>query len=380
MKAQDYKVLSVESLPLDMSAREEIRTDENDRQCALFRIATQDISSAMKEGFYFGSDYGAYVVERFIVDGEIWVWVSPGLKTLKIKHVKLGQYEVHMPNYGIKVESLHTYKIVIQGSGEALGPETPTQQFLVFNVTPPDASLTVNGERWPLEDGFAQNKVNFGRYVYHIEFTGYHSIMDSVEVDNPEKMVFVKKELKKEEVIKKKERPFVKTLNFMTVNYAYSVAPQSSFGFTYGQVARFGWFISLMTNGSFKGQNSAAGICHNEDGVVWDETEYGSQPYYNGESMKARNSVVIGGVARLAKPLYVKLGAGYGFRNLFWLTEDGDYYYNKDYSYRGLEISGGLQFHLGSVVVSMEASALPEWGVEGYGYYLEGKFGLGYAF
>jgi len=389
LKAQDYKVLSVESLPLDMSAREEIRTDEDGRQCALFRISTQEIASAFKEGFYFGSDYGAYVVERFIVDGEIWLWVSPGLKTLKIKHTKLGQCEVYMPNYGIKVESLNTYRIVIQGRGEALVTEgASTQQFIVFNVTPPDAVVTVNGVPWPLVDGFAQKKVEFGKYEYCIEAPNYQLECGTVEVNDPEKMAFVKKELKPEKgsnqannetAPKKKERQPVKTLNFLTLNYAYTIAPQSSFGFTYGRAGRFGWFISLMSNGGFRA-NSAAGTCWSNDsevpdGWVFDDSfeDGGWLPYYNGEYITDRNSLIVGGIARLAKPVYLKLGVGYGFRNLYWLTEDDTYYLNAQHSYNGVETLAGLQLDLGGFVLSLETVTTDF-------KYLEGKLGLGYAF
>ena len=40
---------------------------------------------------------------------------------------------------------------------------------------------------------------------------------------------------------------------FVTLNGAYSVAPQWSFGVSFGQLKRFGWFVSLMTNGNFIG-------------------------------------------------------------------------------------------------------------------------------
>lgn len=162
---------------------------------------------------------------------------------------------------------------------------------------------------------------------------------------------------------------------FVTLNGAYSVAPQWSFGVTFGQVKRFGWFVSLMSNGGFRA-SSAAGSCYANlgDGMPdgWDY-ETGSMPYYNGEYMTDRNSVIIGGIGRLAKPLYFKVGAGYGFRNLYWLTEDDTYYLNESYSYKGLEMSAGMQLNLGGFVMSLEA-------VTTSFKTLEGKFGLGFAF
>ena len=142
LKAQDYKVVSMEPLPLDMTAREHIKQDERGRQCAVLRIATQNISPELREGFHFECDYASFVVEKQIVEGEIWVWVSPGMKTLKIRS-KLGNVDLHTANYGVKVESLHTYRIVIQGTmaPNSDGQPEVKQQYLAFQISPADADL-----------------------------------------------------------------------------------------------------------------------------------------------------------------------------------------------------------------------------------------------
>ncbi|MBO6025585.1 MAG: SUMF1/EgtB/PvdO family nonheme iron enzyme [Bacteroidales bacterium] len=113
--AQDFEILSVESLPTDMSARKEIKTDNSDRQCALLRIATQNIDPAQRDRFLFKPDLGSEVVERATRDGEIWLWVSPGLKYLRIMHRDLGQYELRLMDYVASIEALHTYRVVIKG-------------------------------------------------------------------------------------------------------------------------------------------------------------------------------------------------------------------------------------------------------------------------
>lgn len=190
MQAQDYKVIGMESLPTDMTAREHIKTDENGRQCAIFRIATQNITSEQREGFYFQGDYGSYVVERSIVAGEIWVWVSPGLKTLKIFHDKLGRWELHTANYGIMVEALHTYKIVLQGTTVSNTNEKleVTQQYLAFQITPSHATLEVNGEKWKVgNDGSAIKYVPFGNYSYRVQAMDYHLFEGTVFVDDARK-------------------------------------------------------------------------------------------------------------------------------------------------------------------------------------------------
>lgn len=196
LKAQDYKVVSMEPLPLDMTAREHIKQDERGRQCAVLRIATQNISPELREGFHFECDWNSFEVGHSIVDGEILVWVSPGLKTLRIKHAKLGTVELHTTIYGVTVEALQTYRIVLRGT--AVGPSpgnTVTKQFLLFDVTPKDAMVTVNGTPWVVTDGVAQKMVDFGTYEYRIEAQDYHPIEGRIEVDDPDNKVVVKKTL-----------------------------------------------------------------------------------------------------------------------------------------------------------------------------------------
>ena len=154
---------------------------------------------------------------------------------------------------------------------------------------------------------------------------------------------------------------------FGTLNFAYSAAPQMSFGFSVGQVKRFGWFVSAMTSGSFNGF-SAAGNC-DADGYLDD----GSLPLYSGETSKDRLSVMAGGLMGLTDNLYARVGVGYGVRNLCWQTEEGQYYRNAPYSVSGVDVSAGLQAHFGMFVVSAEA-------VTTNFKTLEGKLGLGVAF
>ena len=596
LKAQDYKVLSMESLPLDMTAREHIKQDERGRQCAVFRIATQNITPEQRMGFHFECDWNSFVVERQIVDGQIWVWVSPGLKTLKIKHTTLGQWDLHTSNYAITVEALHTYKIVLQGTATASNTNAITKQFLVFDITPKDAMLTVNGTPWPVIDGVAQKMVDFGTYEYRIEVKDYHAVTGKVDVYDPDNKVTVKKSLapafgylkiegdrdilykawvyidnangsdalqspqrlgsgqhevrilhpmyqayqqmvtikdnetytlkvnlnanfanvtlkvdadaeiwvngekkgiriwtgnleagsyivecrmkdckptreekditadmngqtltlpvpqpltgmlvlnstpamaeiyidgerkgetpmrinklnvgkhslrlvkegykplnksfniedgktleleekmeaeapivkpekpKKEEKLnpekEKPAKPTAPSVWFATANAAYSLAPQASFGFSVGQVKRFGWFVSMMTNGSFKGMSTALS-CH-ADGYL----DNGAYPLYSGESAKDRLSIIAGGMMRLSDMFYAKVGVGYGMRNLCWKDVNGQYYRNIGYSVTGVDVSAGLQMHVGKLALSLEC-------VTTNFKTIEGKLGLGMTF
>lgn len=598
MKAQDYKVLSMESLPLDMTAREHIKQDERGRQCAVFRIATQNITPEQRAGFHFECDWNSFVVERQIVDGQIWVWVSPGLKTLKIKHTTLGQWDLHTSNYAITVEALHTYKIVLQGTATASNANAITKQFLVFDISPKDAMLTVNGTPWPVIDGIAQKMVDFGTYEYRIEVKDYHVITGKVDVYDPDNKVTVNKSLapafgylkiegdrdilsrasvyidnangsdalqspqrlgsgqhevrvlhpmyqayqqtvtikdnetytlkvnlnanfanvtlkvdanaeiwvngekkgirswtgnleagsyivecrmkdckpsreeknitadmtgqtltlqvplpltgmlvlnstpamaeiyidgerkgetpmrinqvtvgkhtlklvkqgyktvnktftiedgktleleekleaeapvgvqpekpKKEKKVEpkpKKEKPAKPTAPsvwFATANAAYSLAPQASFGFSVGQVKRFGWFFSAMSNFGFK----AMQYNYTADANGYVDGEY---PYYTGEKCSLRISVMGGAMMKVAEPLYLRAGVGYGMRVKSWYTKDNQLVKMPDDSWTGVDVSLGAQLHLKGFVISLEAVTTSFKDVEV-------KVGVGYSF
>ena len=154
---------------------------------------------------------------------------------------------------------------------------------------------------------------------------------------------------------------------FVTANVAYSFAPQTSFGFSVGQVKHFGWFVSAMTNGGFTGMGNLPKA--DAQGFV----EGGYLPMYNGQTTTDRLSVIAGGMIRVADPLCIRVGAGYGVRNLCWQDKDGQWYKMKDNSVQGVDVSAGLQLHLSGFVLSVEA-------VTTNFQTLEGKLGLGYAF
>lgn len=364
LAAQDYKVLNVDPLPTDMSARENDKLDEKGRQCALFRIATQNISPEMREGFHFEPDYGSWVVDRVINGGEIWLWVSPGIKTLKIIHNRWGRYELHLNNYVARVEPLTTYRIVIQGletdpSQVVVAPEVP-QQYLVFHITPINATLEVDGEIWPMSwEGTARKRVKEGTHVYLVQAPDYGREEGEVMVKDTAAVVRVNlKALPREN--KKTNR----WDTFITLNGSY--AP-FSMGFSVGQVKRFGWFVSAMTNGSFKGKGSLPQV--DTQGFLDD----GHLPMYNGTKAIDRLSVIAGGMMRVVEPLYVRVGVGYGVHNLCWQDKELNWYKIKGYSFQGVDVSAGMQAHFGDFVVSLDA-------VTTNFQTLEGKLGLGYAF
>ena len=138
-------------------------------------------------------------------------------------------------------------------------------------------------------------------------------------------------------------------LTFINANVAYSVAPQLSYGLTFGQVKRFGWFVSAMSNFGFQAMNTQLEC--DGDGYI-----DGNISYYTGEKATTRLSVMAGAVIRVAEPISLKVGAGYGMRNLAaWQDSNEQWVKILGYSYSGLDLSAGMMMTLGKMNVSLDA-------------------------
>ena len=155
--------------------------------------------------------------------------------------------------------------------------------------------------------------------------------------------------------------------NFFTLNAAYAPYPQASFGFSAGQVRRFGWFVSVMSNGSFSGYGTS-GSC-DKDGY----TSEGYLPIYSGEVSKMRLSLMAGGMMRISGSWLARVGVGYGIRTLCWEVEDGSWLRNEAFSASGLDLSAGLQLHWKGVAFSAEVVTTQFKNIEG-------KIGVGVVF
>ena len=130
-------------------------------------------------------------------------------------------------------------------------------------------------------------------------------------------------------------------INFITLNAAYSSAPQTSFGLTYGRVKRVGWYVSAMSGLDFTGFNT---IDENYEEVI-----------LTGETASTRLSVMGGFITRIAGPVYFKVGAGYGMRMKVCETIDGNYVEYKPDTFKGVDLGAGLQFNLRNITFGVDA-------------------------
>ena len=137
------------------------------------------------------------------------------------------------------------------------------------------------------------------------------------------------------------EKYLSRGVNFITLNAAYSIAPQTSFGFSFGSVKKVGWFVSAMSNFDFIGFNTI------------------DKPYeeviLTGNAKDTRISVTGGVIAKIGGPVYFKAGAGYGMIIRCCETASGDYVEYTPNTYKGVDFTAGLQLNLRNLTIGIDA-------------------------
>lgn len=255
---------------------------------------------------------------------------------------------------------------------------------------PDEAVVYLDGEKVG-ETPFKKSNVLIGVHTLRFEKKNYDNLTKTIEVKEGEIMtlneslsVKVEKiqnvenkrvEPKKEYV--KIEKPVEKKstkqrkgngdgMFFCTLNAAYSIAPQWSFGLTVGSVKSVGWFATVMTNFNFK---KAELECDGNGLVTEGVNSY--YPVYT-KSSTSRCSIMGGLVFSLGKTTALRAGLGYGFRNKYWETQDGKLVKSTSESFKGLDCTAGIQFSFNGFVLSVDA-------VTTSFKTMELKFGIGFG-
>ena len=182
LMAQNIFVKSFKPLVGDMTttSQEGKRIDQNNEVAALIRVVTSETGFAFEAG-------AMGVVDTKQKVGEIWVWVPRGSRRISIMHQQLGILRDY--RYPVEIEADRTYEMVLTTAKvETLVKEEVRMQYLVFQITPPNAVLTVNDELWEVStNGTAMQFVDFGTYTYRVQAKGYHPDAGKVTVNDPTK-------------------------------------------------------------------------------------------------------------------------------------------------------------------------------------------------
>lgn len=192
-----FDVMDFKYDPNDLTARTSGTKvmDQNGELCALIKIETTETGTWFFDVGMLGVRQWEHQNEAH--PAEIWVYVPHGVTWITIQHNVFGK--VNHYKFPCSIEKGCTYVMkLITGHVEPVIIYTLTQQYLVFNVTPKDATVTVDGEIWPVDsDGRAENQVPIGKkYSYSIEAKDYHTEVGMVEVSDAAKKVEKNIELK----------------------------------------------------------------------------------------------------------------------------------------------------------------------------------------
>ena len=167
------------------------------------------------------------------------------------------------------------------------------------------------------------------------------------------------------------ETPDSKKTRTMVMPVA-GVGSTVSYGLMVGVVKKWGWYLKAKYD--FKSQETEA-----ECTSLGTNTQ-GTPMWFTGETATTRMAVTTGVMRRLAKPLYLYMGAGFGYKKLAWEMADGvsgtnsdKWAENVDDSYTGIEADLGLVLRTGNVAFTA--------GVQSNSFkYFEATVGIGIMF
>jgi len=171
--AQEIKIEDFQKLDRDMSARTAKMKDVNGELCALLKIETT------RKGFEFS---GCNIEKTEQKTGEIWVFVSPGVKFITIKHKDFGVLRNFQFPQSIEGGTVYTAKLIAVGAD----PNAVTDNYLVIKTQLTDAKIYINNEYvgpMAVSKYLPINQV----HSYRIEAFNYHTVEGKVTLSEEEK-------------------------------------------------------------------------------------------------------------------------------------------------------------------------------------------------
>ena len=302
------------------------QTDDNNQPYAVLKVKTENINDKQRRELNFQGDARTFFEIEYR-DGEVWIYISYYATFLKISHPDLSSTEFYFP---FDMKGKKGYELTL-----------------------------VNNSKSDIDE----QKLNDIQERLNMLETTTNEVAAKTDQNSQELAETQAK------VQAKNDAPAVRTVesySFLTLNAAYNNYGKLSYGLTIGSMKKMGWFVSVMSNFNFKGL-SAEHECNNEFFV---DKYY---PFYTGNEVYASLSANGGVMFKLVDELALKVGAGYGIRNLAYEMVDKKYVKNTDVSTAGLEVVVGAQYKLGKLIVSIDMVTT------NFKYY-EAKLGLGMGY
>ena len=190
LQAQNLAVQSFRMDETDLTANTAGTTviDQNGNKCALIKVITT------QTGFSFDcGSLGIVKTEQHV--GEVWIYVPEGVKRLTISHPLLGQVRDY--DLGQTLKRARTYVLhLTTGEVQTTVKQARTSQFVLFQLSPTNAVVTLNGEMLTTQDGTATKMMRFGTYDYQVQAPKYLPEVGKVTVNDPKNKHIVNVQLK----------------------------------------------------------------------------------------------------------------------------------------------------------------------------------------
>ncbi|MBQ0088082.1 MAG: PEGA domain-containing protein [Prevotellaceae bacterium] len=180
--AQELTVQSFTELTNDLSARTALRLDNNDIPCALVKVELPLIGVQFDQSNQIIGN-ASYKVNTY------WAYMPKGSKHLTISHPNFHTLDIVFADYGISyLNSATTYIVKVNVPERASQTLQPTQQYVVFNVTPADANATLelDGQSVQLTDGHGSKRMPFGTYSYKVQAVMYKTASGNITIQDPQ--------------------------------------------------------------------------------------------------------------------------------------------------------------------------------------------------
>ncbi len=162
--------------------------DQNGQKCALIKVETTQTGFSFDTGLLQPQK-----VEQRV--GEVWVYVPEGVKRITISHPQLGILRDH--DLGLTVKRAKTYILKLTtGEVQTTIKQARTSQYVVFQLTPANAVVRLDGSLLSTTDGTAMKYMPFGTYDYMVEAPDYQSEAGKVTVNDPQNKHVVDVKLK----------------------------------------------------------------------------------------------------------------------------------------------------------------------------------------
>lgn len=178
--AQSISVSNFKLLDTDLTANTAgtMEQDQNGETAALIKVVTT------QTGFTF--DGGALgIVKTVQKPSEIWAYVPRGLKKITISHPQFGVLRDYY--FPVAIEAARTYEMnLVTGEVQTKVKEKRTSQYVVFQLTPTNAVVELDGDQLETTDGTATKFLKFGTYNYRVNAPNYLPEAGKVNINDPD--------------------------------------------------------------------------------------------------------------------------------------------------------------------------------------------------